>query len=105
MFSASSVLSGGRQPSDSSSGPTQQGQRTERRRISRKEMEAKVQEALKKAVELRAWLTTDELAILVNRMPIAVALWRHGHRPRPGYRLTRRQEGRQVWWRVSRERK
>ena len=101
MFSASSILSGGRQLSDSSSGPTQR----ERRRISREEREAKVKEYLEEAIALRAWLTTDELAQLVNRMPIAVALWRHGHRPRPGYRVTRRQEGRQVWWRVRHERK
>ena len=78
--------------------------RPEPRTNRHKAMEARVLEVLEEAVQRRAWLTSDELAVLVNRHPIAIALWRHGHRPRPGYRLTRRQEGRQVWWRVNRER-
>lgn len=77
--------------------------RPEQRKDGQRELEAKIRSTLEEAAELGAWLTSDEVAMLVNVLPLAVRLWRHGHRPRPGYRLTRRQEGRQVWWRVNRE--
>lgn len=58
---------------------------------------------LAEAADLRAWLTTPELAAVVGMAPGTVRGWSDGHIPRPGFVLERRKEGGSVWWRVANE--
>jgi hypothetical protein len=60
-----------------------------------------VSRGLAEAADLRAWLTTPELAQLLGMAPGTVRGWSTGHRPRPGFELEKRKEGASVWWRVS----
>lgn len=60
-----------------------------------------VARGLAEAADLRAWLSTPELARLLGVAPGTVRSWSTGHRPRPGFELERRKDGASVWWRVS----
>ncbi|NDF52151.1 MAG: hypothetical protein EB116_19090 [Betaproteobacteria bacterium] len=60
-----------------------------------------VARGLSDAADLRAWLTTAELAGLLRVAPSTVLSWADGQQPRPGFRLDRRRVGVGVWWRVS----
>jgi hypothetical protein len=61
-----------------------------------------VVEALARAADLAAWLTTAELAAVAGVSPGTVGGWPDGHRPRPGVLLRRRKDRGRVWWRVER---
>ncbi len=60
-----------------------------------------VSRGLAEAADLRAWLTTPELAQLLGMALGTVRGWSTGHSPRPGFQLVRCKNGAAVWWRVS----
>ena len=57
-------------------------------------------EALHRAVELEAWLSTAELAAVAGVSDSTAAHWPDGHLLRPGLLLERRKAGNRVWWRI-----
>ena len=59
-------------------------------------------EALHRAVELEAWLSTAELAAVTGSSSSTISKWPDGHLLRPGVVLQRRQEkkGDPIWWRI-----
>lgn len=58
-----------------------------------------VARGLADAAALGAWLSSKELATLLQLSPATVRGWQDGQRPRPGYRLERRNDH-GLWWRV-----
>jgi hypothetical protein len=62
-------------------------------------------EALHRAAELGAWLSTAEVAAVTGSSSSTISKWSDGHPLRPGVVLQRRQEkkGGPIWWRIVRE--
>ena len=56
-----------------------------------------VSRGLAEAADLRACLTTPELAQLLGMAPGTVRGWSTGHHPRPGFELEKRKDGASVW--------
>jgi hypothetical protein len=62
-------------------------------------------EALHRAAELGAWLTSAEVSEILGGVPIpdTVTSWPDGHQLRPGLFMRRQKAGGLVWWRIVRE--
>lgn len=60
-------------------------------------------EALHRAAELGAWLSTAEVAAVTGSSASTINGWPDGHPLRPGLFMRRQKAGGRVWWRIVRE--
>jgi hypothetical protein len=60
-------------------------------------------EALHRAAELGAWLSTAEVAAVTGSSSSTINGWPDGHPLRPGLFMQRQKAGGRVWWRIVQE--